>query len=213
MGQCKLCDKKGLFLSISRNGLCNGCEKKEKRAQAERQVMEYLVRRKFKEASLAVASFEAEQVSPRGMGIDWKHYNHKRDIEKLKTIFESKPPKIIANLGNEKLEVVRIAAAMMALWGTNRAKKWLPDDFETGLPFDSDTTVRMLQFQAVHKDTLERYHSSGVKYIEVLPVSDSCESCQKMAGKHKIAEAPELPNPNCTHKMGCRCCYLSVVEI
>jgi hypothetical protein len=26
MGQCKLCGRKGLFLSLSRNGLCNGCE-------------------------------------------------------------------------------------------------------------------------------------------------------------------------------------------
>jgi hypothetical protein len=185
---------------------------KERRVQVERQVMEYLTDRKFREASLAVAAYEAEQVFPRGMGIDWKHHNPKQDIGTLETIFEGKLPKILVNLGNEKLQAFRIASAMMALWGENKAKKWLPDDFETGSPFDFETAVRMLNFQAVHKSTLERYRNEGIEYVEVLPASDSCEFCRKLAGKHyKLAEAPELPNPNCTNKMGCRCCYLPVV--
>lgn len=185
---------------------------KERRVQVERQVMEYLTDRKFREASLAVAAYEAEQVFPRGMGIDWKHHNPEQDIGTLETIFEGKLPKILVNLGNEKLEAFRIAGAMMALWGENKAKKWLPDDFETGSPFDFETAVRMLNFQAVHKSTLERYRNEGIEYVEVLPASDSCEFCRKLAGKHyKLAEAPELPNPNCTDKMGCRCCYLPVV--
>ncbi len=185
---------------------------KEKRAKVERQVMEYLTRRKFREASLAVAGLEAEQVFPRGIGIDWKRHNPNHDIEMLKTIFESKP-KILVRLGNEKLEALRIAAAMMALWGENRAKKWLPDDFETALPFDNDTTARMFLFYAQHRATLEQNRSEGLKHVEVLPAPDSCESCKKLAGKHyKLNEAPELPNEHCTHKMGCRCTYLPVIE-
>lgn len=193
---------------------------KEKRAQVERQVIEYLTERRFREASLAVSAWEREQVFPIGLatGIASEKQNSNRDVETsqnrikmLNTIFESKP-KILARLGNEKLETLRIAAAMMALWGENKAKKWLPDDFETGLSFDSDTTVRMFNFQAVHKGTLEGYRKSGVEYVEVLTAPDSCESCKKLAGKHyKLDEAPELPNPNCTDKMGCRCCFLPVV--
>jgi hypothetical protein len=196
---------------------------KEERAKVEHQVLEYLKNRKFKEASLAFAAWEREQVFPLGLttgiGTESKHPNRDRDvetsqhrIEMLNTIFESKPPKIIARLGNEKLEAVRIAAAMMALWGENKAKKWLPADFETGLPFDNDTVVRMINFYATHRATLEQYRSEGLKHIEVLPAPDSCESCKKLAGKHyRLAEAPELPYENCTHKMGCRCCYLPVV--
>jgi predicted DNA binding CopG/RHH family protein len=184
----------------------------EKRAKVEKQVIEYLTKRKFKEASLTVAAYEAEQTHPRGIGIDWKHYNPNHDIEMLKTIFESKPPKIIVRLGNEKLEAVRIAAAMMALWGESKAKKWLPTDFETGLPFDNDTAVRMIKFQAWHRATLERYSSAGIEHVEVYPAPDSCESCKKLAGKHyKLDEAPELPYEHCTHKMGCRCTFLAVV--
>jgi hypothetical protein len=183
----------------------------EKRAKVEQQVIEYLTKRQFKEASLIVAAYEAEQTRPRGIGIDWKHYNPDNDIKKLNTIFESKP-KILARLGNEKLEALRIAAAMMELWGENRAKKWLPVDFETGLPFDNDTTARMFLFYAQHRATLEQYRSEGLEYLEVFPAPDSCEACRKLAGNHyKLNDAPELPYENCTHKMGCRCTFLPVV--
>ena len=79
---------------------------KEKRTQVERLVLEYLTKHKFKEACLAVAEYEAEQKSQRGIGIDWKHYDANSDIKKLNTIFERKP-KILVHLGikNEKLGV------------------------------------------------------------------------------------------------------------
>ena len=48
---------------------------KSKRDKTEQQVMQHLRQRKFKEASMAVASYEAEQVFPRGLGVDWQHHN------------------------------------------------------------------------------------------------------------------------------------------
>jgi hypothetical protein len=183
----------------------------EKPDKVEKQIIEYLTKRKFKEASLTMAAYEAKQARPRGIGIDWKHYNPSRDMEILNTIFRSKP-RIIAQLGDEKLEALRIGAAMMALWGTNTAKQWLPANFETSLPFDNDTAARMILFYAIHKRTLEGYHDTGLKYVEVFPAPDSCESCKKLAGKqYRLAEAPELPNPSCTHELGCRCTFLPVV--
>lgn len=184
--------------------------KKEKHAQVERLVMEYLSNRKFKEVILTVNAYEAEHEFPDEMAIK---YTAEQRIEKLKAIFESKPPKILGKLENEKLEALRIAAAMMTLWGENKAKQWLPANFETGLSYDCETVVRMFVFQATHKGTLERYRKSGVDYVEILPAPDSCESCKKLAGKRfKLNEAPELPNPSCTHKMGCRCKYLPCVD-
>jgi len=185
----------------------------EKPDKVEKQIIEYLTKRKFKEASLTMAAYEAKQARPRGIGIDWKHYNPENDIKKLSIIFESKP-KILVRLGNEKLEAVRIAAAMMTLWGKNKAKEWLPANFETGISFDNDTTARMFLFYAQHQATLEKYRKSGVvKQVEMLANSDSCEACSKLAGKrYKLNEAPELPNPNCTHELGCRCVVIPVTD-
>ena len=110
---------------------------REKRARVEQEVLEHLNRRKFKEASMTVATYEAEQVFPRGLGIDWKYHNPDRDIEMLNLIFRSKP-KIIAKLGDDKLPALRLGAGMMALWGRNSAKEWLPADFDVCLPIDND---------------------------------------------------------------------------
>jgi len=185
----------------------------DKRTNVEKQVLEYLTKRKFKEASLIVAAYEAKQSRPRGIGIDWKHYNTNRDIAMLSIIFRSKP-KILVQLKNEKFEALRIAAAMMALLGENRAKKWLPYDFKTDLPFDNDTAARMLFFHAQNQVALEEYLKSRViKRVEVLATQDSCEACKKLTKKrYELNEAPELPSEHCIHKLGCRCVYLPCVD-
>jgi hypothetical protein len=193
-----------------------GCEiaeqyttsQKEKRLKVEQQVTSYLAKRMFKEASLTVAGYEAEQVFPRGLGVDWKHYNPNRDVEILKSIYEKKP-EILNQLEDSKLEAMRLAAGMMLLWGENRAAKWLPSDFETNIRLDKDTAARMFLFNAQSIASLKQFREMGVKYVEVSGTPDSCESCKKTSGKRfKLTEAPILPNPDCTHEMGCRCVYL-----
>ncbi len=186
---------------------------REKRTKVEQQAIDYLAKRMFKEASLTVADYEAEQAFPRGIGIDWKHYNHKRQIETLISIFNNKP-EILSKLEDTKLEPLRIGAAMMELWGENTASKWLPANFETGLSIDNDSAARMLLFNSQHKETLKQYGESGViQYVEILATPNSCESCKKLQGKrYKLNEAPKLPNPSCTHELGCRCVYLPCVD-
>lgn len=186
---------------------------KEKRAKVEFQVMEYLTKRKFREASLTVAAYEAEQVFSRGIGVDWKHYNPNDNIEMLKTIFESKP-RIVAQLGDEKLEALRTGAAMMALWGTNMAKEWLPTDFETGLPFSNDAVASHVLSYAQNRANLLGLRKQGmVKRVKVLSSRDNrtCQECASLDGKvFTIDEALEkMPLPDwCNSAEGrCRCVY------
>jgi hypothetical protein len=183
------------------------------RDKAEKKVLDYLAKRMFKEATMAVAEYETKQALPRGMGIDWKHYNPKRDIEILTNIFGTKP-EILTKLDDSKLEYLRIGAAMMLLWGVNTPEKWLPDDFETNLTMDSEGVARMLLFKSQNAETKKQYKDSGVvQYVEILATPESCDSCKKLEGKrYKLSEAPELPNPYCTHEMGCRCVYLPCVD-
>ncbi len=186
---------------------------KEKRVKVEQQVVEYLAKQMFKEASLVVANYETEQVFPRGMGIDWKHHDTQRDIQELTAIYKNKP-QILSKLDDAKLPFLRIAAAMMYLCGENTAAKWIPPDFESGLSMDNDAAARMLLFNANALRELEEYKDSGVvHYVEINAAPNSCESCKKLHGKrYKLNEAQELPNPSCTHELGCRCVYLSCVD-
>lgn len=180
---------------------------KEKRVLAEQQVLDLLGQRRFREASLLVASYESKQVFPRGLGIDWENYDPTHDVEVLNIIFKSKP-RILAHLNDEHLEHLRIAAGMMHLWGTNRAKGWLPPGFKTMLSMDNDTAARMMIFYATHQIQMAQYRKLGVKKIKIITANDTyvCEACQKMASKeYRLSQVPELPYEKCTCEMGCRC--------
>jgi len=182
---------------------------KEKRETVERKVFEQLQKGKFKEASTLVASYEAEQVFPRVMGIDWKHYDPQADVDLLKTIFTAKP-KILAPLDKHHLAALRPVSGMQLLWGSPTAQKWIPPGLDTGLAMDNDTAARMLWFYAVHRRDLEQWRQGGlgIKTAIIRTAGDysTCEPCQKLAGKrYKLSEVPELPYEKCTSERGCRC--------
>lgn len=181
---------------------------KEKRSRVEQQIIEYIKKRMFREACLAVAAYEAEQVFSRGLGVDWKHYNPSRDIEVLTIIFNSKP-KILSKLGDDKLENLRQGASLMELWGKGTAQEWLLPDLETGLSFDANTAARMFLFYARNKVSLEQYRISGVfKYVVIIAAQDGCDACNKLnKKKYKLNEVQELPYEHCTHEKGCRCVF------
>jgi hypothetical protein len=203
-----LCSEQGR--EIAEQYLAN---EKAKRIKVEQQVMEYLRQRKFKEASMTVASYESEQVFPRGIGIDWKHHNPARDLEMLNAIFGSKP-KILACLDDSQSDALRLAAGMMYLWGTDQVKEWLPSDFKINLAMDNDAAARMFLFHVTHQVNIANYRQSGVvKQVEILAAQDSCDACKKISGKRFIlSQVPELPYEHCTHKMGCRCTILPITK-
>jgi len=183
---------------------------KEKREAAEREVLAMLREGRFREASLLVSSYEANQVFSRGINIDWKNHDPSRDVAVLKGIFGGRP-KILARLDHGKLEPLRLAAGMMLLWGSGEAKSWLPTDFETGLAMDNAAAARMLLFFGYHQADLEWYREVGIKSVQIITVNDghSCEACRKLAGsKYKLSEVPELPCEKCTSDLGCRCTHV-----
>jgi len=184
-----------------------------KRTRLDEQIGEYLGQRKFKEASLTVALYEAQQVFPRGLGINWKNHNPTLDIEALKAIFVYKP-KILSQLDNNLLEMLRFAAGMDYLWGTNNSAKWLRPDFEIGLAIDKATAVRMFLSNAYFHKSITQYRTSGVvKQVQILS-ENCCEACTKLSGKKFILNAvPELPYEHCTREIGCRCTVITLPEI
>ena len=206
----------GLFvLKCSENGRAVAeafvLAEKEEKNKVEQVVFDHLRNRKLEDACRATALFEAGQVFPRGLGIDWINYNPENDTAILKSIFDDQP-KILRQITPQKMESFRIAAGMMHLWGVNSAEKWLAQDFRTDLSFDNDTATRMLLFFARHKVNLINYRKSGsFKYVEILTTQDSCDECRKNAKKrYKLDEVLELPNEHCLHTKGCRCTYIPI---
>jgi hypothetical protein len=119
----------------------------EKRRAVEMRSLQQLLTSDFLGASGTVAKFEAEQVFSRSVGIDWSKPDTKGHVEILKAIFEGRP-KIIKGLAESEWEPLRVGAAMMYLWGTNKASRWLPEKFVGLQKFDDDTSARMVLFHA-----------------------------------------------------------------
>lgn len=184
----------------------------EKLAEKDAAVAESLVllrSKDFGRASLAVSRYEARQVFPRGLGIDWSNNDPADDVRLLETMFAARP-KILDGLSESEWEPLRIAAAMMHLWGINVAREWLPEGF-VGVPrFDVDTAARMVLFHAYHRRDMTQFRAMGIKKATVLGCGEaSCEACRQITAKlMPLAKIPELPHAACTHEMGCRC-YVS----
>jgi SPP1 gp7 family putative phage head morphogenesis protein len=185
-------------------------DERQKREAAERAALDRLQSRDLAGAARAVAGFEAGQVFSRGMGIDWSASPSESDKEILTAIFD-RTPALLAGVDTQILRQLRLAAAMQQLWGTGSARKWLPDDCDTGMHLDADTAARMLVFHAFHLENVASYRRAGFETVEVSGVDDSrsCPQCRQIHGKiFALADAPEMPYAKCTCEMGCRCMVL-----
>ena len=180
---------------------------KTNREVAEREVLRQLARKDYSKAVLVVAQYEASQVFPRGLDIDWKSYDGTSDVEALKAIFNSTPA-ILQRIEENRLKQLRLAACLMQLWGTNTARDWLPDGFDTGIALNGDTACRMFVFYASHLRNMKGYKEAGVLTVEVLGAGDgdTCSECRKINGKiYQLKNVPDLPYAKCTCEIGCRC--------
>lgn len=167
----------------------------------------------FKEAVLVVSNYEARQVLKRGLGIEWSTYDPSADVDLITTIFTTKP-KILNDLKEHEWKPLRIAAAMMHLWGTNRCAEWLPNGFDRTGRFDPDTACRMLIFHAQTVRNISEWREMGINEVTILSCGkDSCPACKRHADrKFSLDDTPELPCSSCTHSMGCRCEFLPVID-
>jgi hypothetical protein len=180
-------------------------EVRKARQIAEDAVVGALIRRNFRGAANAVVQFERKQVFPRGLNVQWNAAEADRLTAEVQQLYRTYP-NILRGIPEDVLEAIRPAAARMLLWGENR----LREKVETGARFDGDVAARMLVFSVWTQRNLREMRASGVMKVEMLATEDSCPKCKKLGGrKYRLAEAPELPNPDCTHEMGCRCCYVA----
>jgi len=178
---------------------------RSKRMLAEKEILDRLGTGEFPKAVNLLVQYEASQIFPRGLGVDWNNFDKDSEIESLKVIF-SRTPEILRDVEVSRLGNLRIAAGMMQLFGTNSGRQWLPKDFETGIHLKSDTACRMLLFHASHLRSMKTFLEAGIGTVRVLGSGDSCSQCREISGrKFALGDAPELPLGKCIHELGCRC--------
>ncbi len=58
-----------------------------------------------------------------------------------------------------------------------------------------------------------RKNSDVVKGVMVLATNDSCPACKQLDRvAFPLKQPPKLPNPQCTHRKGCRCALAPVTK-
>lgn len=188
---------------------------KAQRAQMEARVLEALQQNRFAEASQIRAAFNAAQVFPPGLNIDWETYDPAFDVALLTRVF-SKKPKLLSDLDTSTWRKLRLAAAMEWLVGGCDARYCL-EGYETGLPISNEVAARMIWFHARHLQDLAEYRRMGVRRATILGANKddplTCGPCRGISGKtYNLGEMPELPYERCTSEMGCRCMASAVLR-
>lgn len=73
-----------------------------------------------------------------------------------------------------------------------------------------------MKLNATNQGIQSCLREDGVKTVEVLDTTDSCDTCKKLSGKkfsiQAAVENKPIPVKDCTHKYGCRCQYLPILN-
>ena len=211
--QVAVCSDQGKLIAQSHLEM-----RKQEKQEAERSVIDCLRKREFLQATREVAKYEANQVFPRGLGIDWNKNSlmpNPRDTYILKLIFEDTPT-IAKGANQQQLEQLRVAAGLIHLWGSDSEAKRFLEEVERILEKCNNLDfARMLWSSAINKYDLSEYRdlakaTGEKKYkIEILTANDEyvCDACKRLAKKKYplFGDVPELPHPGCSH--ACRCGY------
>jgi hypothetical protein len=195
---------------------------KAERDEAERDTLHLLKSGQLREACLRVAAYDAEQIIPRGISVEFatfkargenqrKAYDPTIDLAILTRVFSETPKRLVA-LSAEKLSPLRMAAAMTHLWGAANAKHWVEESHLGEVGWDSNVTAMMLLSHALTGHVLACGKSLGFKKVKVLGSNDPmCAECSGQAGKvYDISNAPEIPFERCACERGCACVIVMV---
>jgi hypothetical protein len=118
-------------------------------------------------------------------------------------------PALLADCPSEVIEPLRIAAAMMELWGENSIKRFVTIEGELDYRFGTDAIAHMLHSHGCFLRSIEEFRRVGISRVSLLGAkgSDDCAACSAADGKSfTVDTVPELPLVDCTceDKYGCR---------
>jgi len=199
----------------------------DQNAAARQKVYLALKDRGFEAACLRMAEFEALQPHSRGLGMNWKKYDPAYDLSILQSIFSARIKRQIG-FDESILEIIRIAAGMMHLWGESKPSPWLPDDiYPEGIDWDDlppgadiapvisfATEAYAILSHALETARITQMKEAGIESVRTLTarLGNECPVCRAEEERlYHIDDCPVLPHEGCSCKNGCKCVALSVM--
>lgn len=118
-------------------------------------------------------------------------------------------PTLLADCPVDMREPLRIAAAMMELWGADGISDFAAIEGTFPYRFGTDAVAHMLHLHGSFLRTIDELRGVGITHVALLGAHgpDDCDACRAADGKvFPIDEVPELPLATCTcqDRYGCR---------
>jgi len=117
-------------------------------------------------------------------------------------------PKLLADCPPKILEPLRIAAAMMILWGTSNIREFVTIEGESTYRFVPEAIALILFTHGCILHRLEEMRGLGITRVQLVGsgLEEDCEACRAANGAiFNIDDVPELPLVNCRCKTGYGC--------
>lgn len=127
-------------------------------------------------------------------------------VEEIMSVLKSQP-KILSNVTEENLMLLKAIAGMSLLWYDETLASWSSSNSLSGLKNDR-IAINYILAHARITEHIERYkeYAKQVKIEFDSGDIDSCDLCQALNGEvFDIDKIPELPMLGCTSETGCAC--------
>jgi hypothetical protein len=112
----------------------------------------------------------------------------------------ARTPALLADCPTAVLEPLRIAAAMMELWGENSIRRFVTIEGDLDYRFSTDAIAHMLHSHGCFLRSLDEFRRVGISSVRLLGASspDDCPVCRTADGKKfPIDAVPEVPLSDC----------------
>ena len=145
-----------------------------------------------------MAAYEVDCLFQRGIGIDWASATGERETQLLTILFNERLERH-SDLPEDTIRHLKIAAAMMSLWGTNDPGEWISDDLFRESDLDLAGEARLMHACAHYQVRILEFRDARIKKVEISGAGiESCKVCQKHEGrKYRLDKVPRVPFQGC----------------
>jgi hypothetical protein len=153
---------------------------------------------KVRDLDRALAICNKENSRDRGV-------NDEATARKIELILD-RTPTVLSDYPSGIMDSLRVATAMMELWGENVLLNEAMTPEALDQQVDPETVVHLLHSHASYLYSIERCRSLGITKVRVIgsPDEDNCDACIAVLDKvFALDQVPELPLADC----GCRTIY------
>jgi len=134
-------------------------------------------------------------------------------VERELDFILTRTPRILADCPEHILAPLRIATALMVLWGVSSIRRFITVEGDYGYRYPAEAVAHLLSSHASYLFRLAQMAEVGIQNVQILhaDLPDECAVCRNISRRRfSIAEVPELPLIDCTCPDYCKCVLIAV---